>query len=86
MRELDLNESSQIFNLDESVFSLNGMALISSKCVVKSGTRGNSTEPKFRNSFDQDTLILVFFASRRVLIVLYILLEWKRSIEGEKDK
>lgn len=73
MYKYDINESARIFNLDESGFSIRGMALSCSKCAVKKGARGSTREVKFRGTFDHDTHIPVLSASGPILTPLFVL-------------
>lgn len=62
-----------IFNIDESGFSIKMMTFRRSKCVGKSGTRGNSTQPKFRGSCNHINMIPVVSASGKVLTPIFVI-------------
>lgn len=67
------NQKTQVFNLDECRFSIRGMTLGRSKCVVQKGTQGNTKEPKFRGTFDHVTMMPVISASGQVMTPLFVL-------------
>ena len=63
-------DATRILNLYESVFSIRSMTLGRSKCLVKIGSRGNTTEPKFRATCDHVTIMTVISASGQIYTCL----------------
>lgn len=84
-----INDSSRIINLDESGFSLRGMTIGRAKCIVKSGTRGNTRELKFRGSCDHVTLMPVVSAAGQVFTPLFVLpgkeARWRKRCNGKYE-
>lgn len=69
-----INDPTRIINLDESGFSIRGMTLGGrSKCVVSQGSRGNTTEPKFKGTCDHVTLMPVVSASGQAYTPVIVL-------------
>lgn len=89
MEKRDINDASRIFNLDEFGFSLRGMTLGMSKCVVASVTRENTREQKFRVSCDHVIIMPVMFTVGQVLTPLVVLsgfeARWRKQSDGKLE-
>lgn len=64
-------DPTSILNLDEAVFSIRGMTLVSTTFVAKKGTRGNIRESNFRRTCD--TLMPVVSAAGQIFTAHIVL-------------
>lgn len=86
----DIKDPSCIFNVDESGFSIRGMAVGRAKSVVESGTKANMLENRFQGTCDHVILMPVVSASRQFLTPLVVLprkeAKYRKSTNGTFDK
>lgn len=76
-----------MFNSDESGFSLRGMTLGRSKCIVRSVMRANTRELKFRGTCDHVTVMPVISAAGQVMTPLVVFPgreeKWRKRSDGK---
>lgn len=70
----DIGDPTRIFNLDEAWFSIRGITLGRSKCVVNRGKGGNKVEANLRGTYDNLTLIPLVSAAGRIMTPTLVLL------------